>query len=285
MPQTKTVILHIGLPKTGTGFLQHTFAENSEALGRHDIHYLKAGGHPSFTDPGHHLLAMRLMAPRRADVGARVDALAAQDVWDAARAEIEASAASIHVISSEWFALDVSVLDEIIELKRLIGSFEVRVVVALRPVVELVNSLYAQRVRDGFVGSPIDLVELLWPQLDWRTVVERWRGVFGRERVQVLEYNQHTRRYWLKYFVNNVFPGRLDPCQLAPTRINTTSLAMPITGLIGYINTLGLPERSVVVEHIVKYLQDLGIGAAEGDNYLSPDLARALTLHCRPPLP
>lgn len=283
MAAKRQVILHIGLPKTGTSFLQHTFAENAETLLRHGIHVVKAGSHPSFKDPGNHLLAMTLMMRRRADIAERVDKLGAGEAWEQAVAEIAGAEGEVSFISSELFAFDVSDSEDLEMIKSRLAAFEVKIVVVLRDVVELANSLYAQRVTDGFVGSPTDLVELYWPHLDWRMLVERWRAVFGGDNVATLEFNRHTRAYYLEYFITSTFPGRIAAALLKPSVFANRSFAKPLIELIAHLNASHPQAREQLVESLIATVADEPAFFRSGESYLSPDLARALRRHCRDP--
>ena len=216
MSARKTVFLHIGLPKTGTGFLQHTLHENHDAMAAAGLWCVRAGGHPSFTDPGNHLLPIRLIQHRRPDFQCAASAAEIRSAWRLAVEEIEACPCRSAFLSSELFVLDVCAHREIVAIRRYLRAHEVRIVVVLRDPVDFAHSLYMQRLRDGYSGTMSDYLELLGPHLDWRKLIDSWSAVFGDNCVIPLVYDDHTRRNLLAYFMASLFPRMIAPAGAFP---------------------------------------------------------------------
>ncbi|MCB1474725.1 MAG: hypothetical protein H6883_03750 [Rhodobiaceae bacterium] len=164
------IILHIGLPKTGSTYLQHWLSLNRGALMLNGlgVHALPGFGH-SVREEFENYLADGGRLPENAiDIGA----------------EFASNGGSLPVISSEGFwrhkPADVK---RFLELKNVRVS---KVVVFLRRQDRLEASLYNQRVkvrgfRDRF--SPGDR------RLDYLALWEAWANAFGNENIVAIDYD------------------------------------------------------------------------------------------------
>jgi hypothetical protein len=103
----KRVVLHIGLPKTGSTAVQLSLFNSLEFRQRNSICYPRSGQNSLFSDNGHHLLAIAYMLDRWEELGLRCGRADVETVWDALLAEINCGGESVYFVSSEWFAFDV----------------------------------------------------------------------------------------------------------------------------------------------------------------------------------
>ena len=180
---TRKVLLHIGLPKTGTTFLQEALWANKAELGQRGV--LLPGG-----DRRRHLLASLdlredpKLARRPGDVA---------HPWRDLVEEVLAWDGSAAVISHEFFAAASSA-----QVRRAVESFpdlELHVIVTARDMVGLGLSRWQEWVKNGgragvdaYPGTddydPTD--EWGWGSFDLADILNRWGSVIQHERIHVL---------------------------------------------------------------------------------------------------
>jgi hypothetical protein len=162
------LVLHIGLPKTGTTSIQRTLATNRPALRAHGFYYprLSGGAVPQFL--------------HRAGGSRRVG-----QFWRELRDEVASlpQDGSTVILSAEQCSLKLTEPDDVAALHaRLVDFFTaMRVVVYLRRQDLHAASLFAQRLRLGVVEPP-DLASLaaeMAPMHDFNALLARWSEVFG----------------------------------------------------------------------------------------------------------
>jgi hypothetical protein len=191
---TERVFVHIGLPKTGTTYLQRALWHNKDVLA--DAGLLLPGRHRR-----RHLLASLdlrdspSLAQRGGDVSAPWDDLVAESLaWD-----------GDVLISHEFFGPASPA-----QVQRALDSFpgrELHVVVTAREMVGLTISRWQEYVRNGgrraideyprnAAYRPTD--EWGWGSFDLADVLDRWGSVVAHERIHVLP----------------MVPGGSDPTEL-----------------------------------------------------------------------
>jgi hypothetical protein len=171
------LVLHIGLPKTGTSTLQHWLAANAKALERIGAVYPAAGrgSHPS-----HLPLAKELVAADGGEVPASWRALA-----DMAR--IERDRGRTVVVSSEVIGHDCKA-PTVRRLLHALDGIPLTVVVYVREFAAHVVSVYTQKTKKGvnILGFDDFFEELV---SGGRTVsfdrLMPWGEILGWERVRV----------------------------------------------------------------------------------------------------
>jgi len=266
-PSQRRVFLHIGLPKTGTTYLQRALWRNKAVLGEAGL--LLPGRHRR-----RHLLAsldLRAspsLAQRGGDVSAPWDDLVAESLgWD-----------GDVLISHEFFGPASPP-----QVQRAVDSFpgrELHVVVTAREMVGLTISRWQEYVRNGgpraiddYPGTaryrPTD--EWGWGSFDLADILDRWGSVVAHERIHVLP----------------MVPGGSDP----------TELLRRFLTVLGYADAVvEIPEERVneglgVVEaELVRRVTPLMTGfRSPGDrgNWIrgflaSPDVMPALGERFRP---
>jgi hypothetical protein len=213
---TERVFLHIGLPKTGTTYLQRALWHNKEVLGEAGL--LLPGPHRR-----RHLLASLdlrgdpNLAERAGDVSAPWDDLVRESVaWD-----------GDVLISHEFFGPASPA-----QVQRAVESFpdaEVNVLITAREMVGLTISRWQEYVRNGGrrtidnyprmdANGPTN--EWGWGSFDLADILDRWGSVVPHERIHVLP----------------MVPGGSDP----------TELLRRFVAVLGYAGTtIEMPEERV----------------------------------------
>jgi hypothetical protein len=279
----KTILLHIGLPKTGTSLIQGAFMRAPEALARFEIRYLQAGTEV-FDDFGHHVLVMAALGERgrRIDPGKPPETIAA--AWAAAMAEIETCPEPRIFISSELFAFDVTDPADIARLRTDLsagGRHRIRIVITLRDIVDLVNSVYAQRVRDGYDGSIEDYLARIRPLLDWQAFVDRWAAVFGP--VLLLRFEDLDRRAMADDFLRRVFDLDYEG-QLFGNQTANRSLPHSAVAFLREVNGSDMaPERKVDLRNHLHGFLGAHQTTMQRPDFLSAGDKSELRLNCRWP--
>ncbi|MDO7867455.1 hypothetical protein [Nocardioides jiangxiensis] len=174
------VYLHVGLPKTGTTYLQSVLWDNKPALAEQGI--LLPGN--SARD---HMWAT-LVVREHGRIGDR--APAAQTSWQRLVDEVRAHPGPA-VISHEFFgaATEAQAAQAVAAL-----GCEVHLVVTARDVLTVVASYWQEYVKHGWFDLALDefpepgrgYEEWTWRTLDLRKVLERWSSAIPAERVHVL---------------------------------------------------------------------------------------------------
>lgn len=279
---TKTIFLHIGLPKTGTSLLQGVFMRSTDILAGFGIRYLQAGT-AVFDDFGHHVLVMAALgeAGRRIDPG-KPPALIAE-AWDAARAEIDACPEPRIFVSSELCTFDLAAPEDIARMIAGLtddGRHDIRIVLSLRDVVDFVNSAYSQRVRDGHAGPVTDFIANLWPALDWAALVRRWSAHVGAERMILLDFADLTSRPLADTFLRLVFETGHEGLLLDNPRTNP-SLPDAAIRFLSAVNgsSLRFEAGLALRNHLARFFADHPTDLPRADA-LSGAEKTLLRLHC-----
>ncbi|MGA8210678.1 MAG: hypothetical protein WB798_11050 [Nocardioidaceae bacterium] len=206
-----TVFFHVGLPKTGTTYLQSVLWDNRAALAARGV--LLPG-----ESSRQHLWASGVVRddPR---IGRRGPA--APLAWDRLVAEVNAWD-GVAVISHEFFAPTSA--EQARRAVAALAEAEVHVVVTARDTLSLVTARWQEFVKNGET-VPIDDYPLTeqtdpvedwdWGSLDLADVVRRWGSAVPHDRVHVLTLprpDEPRETLWLR------FAGLLglDPAGLAP---------------------------------------------------------------------
>ncbi|MEZ5096671.1 MAG: hypothetical protein R2731_11480 [Nocardioides sp.] len=232
---TRRVWLHIGLPKTGTTYLQDALWANQAVLrergvvlpGRHRRRHLLASLDVR-EDPG--------LAKRPGDV-----AHPWQDLVDEVLAPGSADLDAL--VSHEFFA---SASPD--QVRRVVASFpdaEVHVVLTARSMVDLGISRWQEWVKNGGrqdidsypVERPYTPADSWgWASFDLADVLDRWGSVLPHERVHVLPVaagGSDPTQLWVRFLgVLGLEPAGLD----APEQAANTSLGVVEVELLRRVN-------------------------------------------------
>ncbi|GJL56738.1 MAG: hypothetical protein NPIRA02_38700 [Nitrospirales bacterium] len=195
----RQLILHIGPPKTGTTSLQRFLNSASKELLSRGVLYpqegrLKAGsvyrvhrpeGRVTTTGPAdsHQLLAWTLKN--------EVEGVDAEGCWLDVLNEIHRVDPQTVIISGEAF---FSLLEEqVIQVRKYLADFNVRVIIYLRDPFNLCLSAYTQHVKMGrYHHSFLTFMNEKGPHIfeGYETRTQRWKMIFGSEQIVYKSYDK-----------------------------------------------------------------------------------------------
>jgi hypothetical protein len=173
------VILHIGVPKTGTSSLQKAFLENADLLRQHGIAYPLAAGNQK---RGHHSLGQAIVRGEAADVAA---------LWQALEAEMESCHTLLLSAESMAAAREPAITSFKALLDVQLGRPEFTIYVGIRRWPDRLVSVWNSRIRSGrTMGLPRFVEEQCAASprghfLDFTRPIEKWARVFGRAAMRV----------------------------------------------------------------------------------------------------
>ncbi len=282
----KTIHLHIGLPKTGTSAIQKAFYENPSVLSGFDVRYLQAGTQ-IFHDFGHHFIVMLCLGEEGMRIDSTLSRKQLEEAWAAAHEEIMAAPEQNIFISSELFALDATQPDQISQIHRVLsfnGSCNLKAVVTLRDLVSFTNSVYAQRVRDGYDGDIGELLEFIWDSLNWKTLVDRWKAVFGEQNVTALRFEALDRNAMADDFLRKALHLPPDGPMFPP--VSQVNRSMPHSAIEFFrdLNRTFLTDQQklAIRNQLSSALDQHNLGMKRPD-FLSPEAKSILRYHCKWP--
>lgn len=185
------LLLHIGLPKTGTTFIQSNLLQHREQLLNRGLLYPLAGLH----GVGHAAFAREFIEENLKQRFAQENIFNAPSdpyrirddiLYEIGRSEIEVQRI---VISSEAFtncdALGTRRLHELLS-----EYFTISILLFLRRQDHYAESCRAQayRVHDTTMG-PVKLVAPGSPVLDFESILANWESAFGKQNIRVKEFS------------------------------------------------------------------------------------------------
>ena len=187
-----SVYLHIGLPKTGTTYLQAMLFDNRQRLQELGVHVADAGSiihevgdinrEPAGHTLSHHKLAWSLQR-QRDDVAK----LPIEDLRSALASDFGSNETTL--ISSECFYWEVRDGADIASFRRLLPE-NVHVLAWLRNRWEFIDSMYCQAVYDHqFKGAVEDFVEENSDFFDYGAALSQWGNVFGAKALKLSFYD------------------------------------------------------------------------------------------------
>jgi hypothetical protein len=178
----RRIFLHIGLPKTGSTYIQQWLMANRAGL----------AGIGTWV-PARPIFAHRLAAEYIAHAGraSRPDVLKIkQTPFEAAQSDLEAATVApgvnTGIISSEYF-FECQPRD-VEPLKRLVGDLPITIVAFLRRQDRLIESGYNQEVKAMGTSSLLSRPKYA-ERLNWLRLYERWGDVFGEDNIRVVNFD------------------------------------------------------------------------------------------------
>ena len=190
---TKTLILHIGTPKTGTTTIQGGLAQNAEKLEQAGVFYPCRRGAPYIQNDQHVPLVAGIcghdlwwLAPaKRATKDRALDALLA---------DIAASPAQTVILSSEAFCESgMMTPDKVRMVRDSFAGFDIRIVVYIRRQDHYLLSQYQQNIRAGITAPLQPEAFRHFKGVFYRPRLEPWREIFGADNMTVRPFDS---RFW-----------------------------------------------------------------------------------------
>ena len=179
---SRSVFFHVGLPKTGTTYLQSLMWASKEELGRQGVLLPGASVREHLWASGVVREDPRLVRRTEAAIGA----------WDRLVAETNAWPGTA-VISHEFFA--AASADQAKRAMDALEGADVHVVVTARDTLSLVTARWQEWVKNG-ATTPVDAYpvreetspedEWDWGTLDLADVLDRWGASLPRDHVHVI---------------------------------------------------------------------------------------------------
>lgn len=246
---SRTVVLHIGIGKTGTSAIQHMLKVSRKQLAEAGIYYPETGA-----SSAHHDLAV---------VGARALDGAQRDRLRAVLAAFEGEGYQRLVLSSESFVFCTP--SYVRSLADVLEGQDVKVLLYVRKQAELVRSAYLQKMKAGraaYGGDVRCFFEGSRRSFDFMARVEPWVEAFGRASIVARLYDPRRE----------AFDVRTDFCEAAgiptgsvsrPDRRANPSLPEAFVPLLRRLDRLDLPAeaRAALVEELLLLSPDLREGS------------------------
>jgi hypothetical protein len=288
-------LIHIGLHKTGTTYLQHGFTRLRPALAARGILYPFKWGNGAH---GHHELPPALGLPDDASLPAVFE-------------EFNRSDTHTILLSSETFSYSGET--EVRRLHSLLAGAPATIVFYCRRWSELIPSSWREYVKHGSLDTLAEYVlrclgdPSASPIVNFRHILDRYAAVFGLESIRIVSYNGvlGAGEDLLTHFCRN-FLAWPDPPPVDIGRVNV-SLDTVDTEIIRTLNALewnrareahrvlaeqylmakaGLPVRWVVEQSMQFVVNRLRIDdAAPALAQLNADIARHYQSALVPPFP
>lgn len=195
------IVLHIGVPKTATTFLQGWLTRNRPLLARHGVWA------PPRTMHAHRLAVEAIAEPTVCDRGdvVGIKAYSHQEAVAQVREAIADSAVETLAISSEYFFE----ADPRLVKTEIADRFGVptRIAVILRRQDRLMESAYNQSVKAMGLRHRLTAPRNL-KRLDWWQLITRWADVFGLDRIGVVNFDRSkSNKTTLQDFLACVSPA------------------------------------------------------------------------------
>jgi hypothetical protein len=226
-----SAIVHIGVEKTGTTYIQQFLRLNAEALAERGV------GYPGFLnrsarDNNHHALAAYAV-----DAAGEQDIHRFHGVTSESQAEfraalrrrlateVSATAYRRWVFSSEHLssrALSPESVKRLVELMRG-ADLDPRIVVVLRPQEDMIESAFSTAIVSGNV-EPFDFDEAVADRArhDFRDLLVRWERVVGRDAITVHPYRDDAPSDALANLVCHELDIPIDGLALPDKRANAS---------------------------------------------------------------
>lgn len=188
---TRTLIIHIGLEKTGTTSFQEFCFDNRQALHRQGLLY--PTHNLGFAGTNHAPIVAAYLARDVTDFNiARVPGTPAE-VIASLRREIDSTPCPIALISAEHFSSRFT-RDRIGELARDLSGFEVRIAVTIRDHRARFFSSYSTHVASGGELPLNQYAAHMQSGSRYFRVAETltdWQEVFGKDKLDLFDYDAH----------------------------------------------------------------------------------------------
>ncbi|MDP1639245.1 MAG: hypothetical protein Q8K74_03990 [Candidatus Nitrotoga sp.] len=200
----RELYLHIGLPKTGTTYLQCQIQYNREKLISNSIYVPKIG---QATGRDHNLLALALQPERWHQFSDEISA-SLPSMWHDLLEEIDNCGCQTILVTSEAFSWELKTAEQIKSVRDYFANYDVRIVFCERNPYDFISSMYGQLIKTGRGPYPLDSFLLEFPYY-WSTAYQRkrWGDFFGDNNFIVLSYEDLKGEFIFLEFLKKLFPG------------------------------------------------------------------------------
>ncbi|MBR73202.1 MAG: hypothetical protein CMM30_09735, partial [Rhodospirillaceae bacterium] len=199
----KTIYLHIGLPKTGTTFMQRQLEINRDILEEMRIYnpipdtFMKVGFRLAH-------LSISLQQNRWASESIEMQEIL-PNLWERILDQVREGVNGRYILTAELLSWELSE-KKVRELGHMLEEFAVKVVFTARDPLELIPSMYGQLLRTNRGRYSLEMFlkefEDRWDPGYHRRV---WGGVFGSENIVQLSYDDIKGPDILVKFLSSVF--------------------------------------------------------------------------------
>jgi len=195
-----TIYLHIGMPKTGTTYLQQALFNNRDRFLANGYLYPNSGIKDNAKEIVnrycHNTLAHCLMGIADKD----------NSLWEELKKEIDSTNPKNVIISAEAFtSFEIFYQPETLaKIKDLLKDYEVKIVIYLRKQDEFLESAYCYMVKLG--ACTVGIKELFNEYqyiFNYYQTLENWANIFGYENIIVRRFAKANRK-------NHVFTDFLE---------------------------------------------------------------------------
>ena len=209
-----TILIHIGIHKTGSTSLQQFCVQAADQLIDDGILYPESGRPADQDAPwGHHVLAWSIQ---------RKHGWTELEGWEAVKDEVEASGASRVLLSSEGFV--TCSVDQIRQIRSFFPNAEVRALVYLREQFSHMLSVYKQYVTTwGETRSFRQFADAKMNLCDYPALLARWRRGLKDGRVLTRSFEECCRSKGLEASLLEVLGlelGRYESFITAPANVS-----------------------------------------------------------------
>jgi hypothetical protein len=229
------IILHIGLPKTGTTFLQQQLAFHRERLAANGIFIPKTAtldwvrsltgdplsGRMACEENNHLMLAWALQPERWSQFPAAVQRLLPQ-VWERLGVELAGCESPCCLITAENFSWDLARESQLQSIRDRLSGHEVSVVCCLREPHDFIASMYGQLLSmDRGPYSIDEFIAESYPRWEPDFQESVWSRVFGAGCFRGIAYEPIAGPDILQRFLAAAVPGHPASLRTYPPMPNT----------------------------------------------------------------
>jgi hypothetical protein len=186
------IIIHIGMPKTGTTAIQNTLATNKDLLKDKGLLFPKTGRFPNSN--AHHAFFYDLTPNKKSILTPMPKNYKACNLYEELAQEIRESNPKYVILSSEMI-WKPSTFDKecLIRIRQLFSDYKVKILVSLRSIDKHILSAFAQRVSgpQKYTGTIYDHIiqlnnEGMW---DYKNRLDQLANAFGHESIYAYWYD------------------------------------------------------------------------------------------------
>lgn len=258
----KTLIIHLGLHKTGSSALQYFFCKNSISFADASILYPRTGRSniPSIRF-GHHVLAWALMNRQNATMS----------VFDDLNTELDQDRSKTVLLSTEEFDRlspeHITQLGEILAVR----FDKIKVIAYVRKQSDILQGTYGTDIVHNQVKDGIhDYMNWINIQLDYAALIKTWQGIGANAEIMLRPYNGQTKK-GESLLVDFIDTADLPPAAITYSDSSRRNVSLPWHGALTIQNMwrLGFPKE--LIFETIETLKSLSNSAPGGYEFLSPN--------------